>query len=61
VVVVERKDDATFERQLSDRSTVYLNVRSWPEADLWSKRVITISRKVDSLQIVVNINDVSGK
>jgi hypothetical protein len=34
---------------------------SGPEADLWSKRVITISRKVDSLQIVVNINDVSGK
>jgi hypothetical protein len=49
------------ERQLSGSSIEASTGRFWPEADLWSKRVITISRKVDSLQIVVNINDVSGK
>jgi hypothetical protein len=49
------------ERQLWGRLIQVVPVLFWPEADLWSKRVITISRKVDSLQIVVNINDVSGK
>jgi hypothetical protein len=33
VVVVEREDDATFEWPLSDRSTVYLNARCWPNSD----------------------------
>jgi hypothetical protein len=50
-----------IQRQLSGGSIEVATVSFWPKADLSSKRVITISRKVDSLQIVVNINDVSGK